>query len=351
MKFDPKSEADFFENEYFIHWVIFPDKESSRYWKNWRSMHPEKRALMDRAVETLKSFRLKVDTSMDNTISEILLDRILIHHQNQKGKPFRPEKPKAYIKVKDRTIWVLVAACLAVIVTFILPHLGLEFMENRVKEDPVQWITKSTKPGIKSIFYLPDGSMVKLNSSSEITFPESFSDSVRLVKLSGQGYFDVQRDEDLPFIVQAEGFQVQVLGTSFDIKSYSRNEEHNVVVLTGEVAVETEFGDYLNVLPTEMLRFNETDGKILKKKVDLERYTGWKDGIIIFQETPYQEVFEILSEWYGVEFYLSNEINWKGTYSGKYENESLKNILLGISYAKNFEFKLNRKKVNIYKPK
>jgi ferric-dicitrate binding protein FerR (iron transport regulator) len=316
-------------------------------------MHPEQQLLMDRAVIVVKSFRLKIDKRMDKAVSEELLDRIIIHHQNHKGKEIKTDQNKSinkYVKGKDRPIWVLAAACLAVIITFIFP-LVFNSSDESVKEEAVQWFTKSTAPGVKSIFYLPDGTMVKLNSSSEISFPENFSDSVRLVKLSGQGYFDVHRDENLPFIVQAEHFQVQVLGTSFDIKSYPRNEEHNVVVLTGEVAVKTEFGEYLNLLPTEMLRFNEADGKILKKNVNLEKYTGWKDGIIIFQETPYQEVFEVLSEWYGVEFYLSNEINWKGTYSGKYENESLKNILLGIAYSKNIDFKLNNKKVDIFKPK
>jgi transmembrane sensor len=353
MEFDPKSVSDFFENEYFIYWLTSPDENSDRYWAEWMEKNPSKVDMLKRAHELAKGFKLAEEPDIDPEVSKEILDKILIHFQSKKNqiKPQIKDKRPPVNKIpSDRHFWMLMAASVVLIILLIKPFwVEKETIVEEIREE-ISWHTKKTPPGVKSTFFLPDGTMVKLNSSSELTFPSVFSDSSRSVVLSGQGYFEVQRNENVPFIVSTANLDIKVLGTSFDIKSYPRNEQQNVVVLTGEVSVSTQEGNSLHVLPSEMLRYNRGSKSLTKEKVDLERYTGWKDGVIVFHKTRYEEVFEILSEWYGVNISVEKGINWQGTFSGRYENETLENILLGISYTKNFRFNIKNKHIIIYQP-
>ncbi|WP_158856094.1 FecR family protein [Lunatibacter salilacus] len=351
MEFEPKSVIDFFENEYFIYWLTSPDKDSDRYWMEWMANNPSKVEMLSNAQEMAKGFRLANEPEINQELSNKILNNILIHFQNKKNliTP-RHQEPETtgQRSISDRPFWILVAACITLLVILFRPF-WIE--ENYIEEENIEeitWQVKKTSPGIKSTFFLPDGTMVKLNSSSELSFPSAFSDTLRSVILSGQAYFEVQKDENAPFIVSTDNLEIKVLGTSFDVKSYPRIKQKNVVVLTGEVSVSNEEGNILHVLPSEMLLYNHGNKGLSKKKVDLERYTGWKDGVIIFKEQKYEEVFEILSEWYGVNISVEKGIAWQGTFSGRYENETLENILLGISYTKNFKFKINNKNINIY---
>lgn len=197
-------------------------------------------------------------------------------------------------------------------------------------------------------FYLPDGSLVKLNANSKIEFPSRFSDTLREVRLIGQAFFDVQRDEKVPFVVKAGDLNVKVLGTSFDVDSRPENLLQKVALLTGKVQVSSLEGgqEYLN--PLQMISYSKEKQEMVKGMFDPEETTGWKDGIIKFNNTDFREVFKTLEEWYDVEITISEEANFKGGLNGRYENEVLDNVLAGLSYAEGFKYKIENKHVTIF---
>lgn len=347
MEFNPKTEVDFLENEYFVQWVLHPNEESERFWNRWLKNHPDKVLMLSRAKDILLSFSKAETEEGDEEKLESILDNIMLHHQERKRKvSSRDTGKKGAIIKMDRGTVVMLAACLAMVLFFTITSY-FEFNSEDEAVEQVVWITKKTTKGAKSTFFLPDGTKVKLNSSSELSFPSTFSDSLREVRLVGQGFFDVTRNVEKPFKVSTQEFNVKVLGTSFDVDAYSESNVQQVTVLTGKVAVETLDGNSELVLPSERVSLSADKKELIKTNVNADFLSGWKDGIIVFDQDRYSQVFKDLEEWYGVDIEIKKGVDMSGTFSGHYENESLENILKGISYTKHFHFQIEGKKVII----
>ncbi|UCS95457.1 FecR domain-containing protein [Echinicola marina] len=347
MQFDPQTEKDFLLNEHFVQWIMAPDHESDRYWSNWLQKNPGKANLMKRAKESVQGLTLRT-FEIDEDDSELILDRIIRHHN--KTKDGLTERSSAYVLL-DFLMANRVAAVL-VLVTLFLGLLTLDFQPetpSEIKNEKIEWLTKSSKAGTKMTFHLPDGSLVKLNSNSSISFPESFSDSLREVKLIGQAFFDVEHNEELPFVVAAGDLQIKVMGTSFDVNNKPENKAQKVALLSGKVKVITADGMIEQLSPLEMVSYRKSDNELVKVKFDPEEVMGWKDGIIKFENTDHKEVFKILEEWYDVKIQVEDNVKFKGGINGRYENEILDNVLKGLSYSENFKYKIENKKVTIFK--
>lgn len=347
MQFDPKTEKDFLLNEHFVQWMMAPDSESDRYWSSWVKENPEKASMMRRAKESVQSLTLRT-FEMEADDSEMILDRVIKHHNRSKEGLI--EKRSGAQKFLDFLIANRVAAVL-VMVTLFLGLLTLDLQPGTtsdVNEKKVEWLTKTSKAGTKMSFHLPDGSLVKLNSNSSISFPAQFSDSIREVKLIGQAFFDVEHNEKLPFVVTSGDLKIKVLGTSFDVNSKPENKEQKVSLLTGKVKVITASGMTEQLRPLEMVSYCKEAKELVKGDFDPEVMTGWKDGIIKFDNTDHKEVFEILEEWYDVEITVKDNVMFKGGINGRYENEMLDNVLKGLSYSENFDYKIENKKVTIF---
>ena len=151
---------------------------------------------------------------------------------------------------------------------------------------------------------LPDGSRVWVNSDSRLEFPTTFRGGKRLVRLSGEAYFEVKPDANMPFEVEVEGVKIRVLGTSFNICAYEHKV--NTTLVQGKVEVHVAENTY-RLSPGDQAAVE--DGKVKIGKVDVEEETGWKDGKFIFREKRLEEVMNILSRWYDLEvFYQNNTV-------------------------------------------
>ena len=143
---------------------------------------------------------------------------------------------------------------------------------------------------------LPDGSLVNLNSSSTLTYYVPFEETNRTVHLEGEAYFDVFTDRERPFIVKLLDSTKQVVatGTEFNIQAY--NEETFIKTILVEGTVEfiskevdgKENKQYMS--PSERIIYNNKSGTILIDSVNTDYYTSWKEGKLIFQETPLMDV-------------------------------------------------------------
>ena len=111
------------------------------------------------------------------------------------------------------------------------------YQPEKVDSGKAAMIDKSNPRGMKTTILLSDGTKVKLNSETSLRYPEYFSDSVRIVYLKGEAFFEVERDESKPFIVISKGIRTKVLGTSFDIRAYPDEVELSVGVVEGKVQV------------------------------------------------------------------------------------------------------------------
>ncbi len=221
--------------------------------------------------------------------------------------------------------------------------------------DPVSqpnYITKSTSYDQKATIRLSDGSTVRLNSGSSITYPETFVESLREVELVGEAFFEVQKDTERPFTVKSNDILTTVLGTSFNVNSYD-SLSVSVALVEGKVKVRsTHESSTFNksevfLDPGESATYDGISGEINIGTFNQKKMTAWKDGIIYIEDASYSQVFDQLARWYGVAFKLENQPNIKWVYSGEFKDMSLELVLNTIGYSGGFKYEIIDKEVVI----
>lgn len=221
-------------------------------------------------------------------------------------------------------------------------------MEILIPEEIIA-IEKSTPKGHKKKITLPDGSTVVLNADSKLTYFGNFSQN-RTIKLEGEGFFDVVRNEKYPFTVITENIETTALGTSFNIKAYQDNPTIQITLATGTVRVENIADqNLLEIQPGEAVYFSEDKKTLKKADIDLNQELSWKEGVLNFDKVPFHLVIKDLERWYDVDFSIVGEkkipeFKCSGTFK---PNEYLSNVLKVLSYSIDFEYKINGNEVTL----
>ncbi|MEQ8556041.1 MAG: DUF4974 domain-containing protein [Cyclobacteriaceae bacterium] len=208
---------------------------------------------------------------------------------------------------------------------------------------------KEAPAGRKVTFQLPDGTSVKLNSSSHLTYLEDPNTHERHVNLIGEAFFDVARDVNRPFVIHAKTLKIKVLGTSFNVKAFPEEINSVVAVTSGKVAVsdnELRF-DSRDLLPGQMLSYSEISGKAMLSDFQIDEQIGWKENILFFREKSFDEVINQLGRWYGVTFHVDKSFGLNKKITGNFKQASLEEVLHSLSIAYDFEYEINNKSVMI----
>lgn len=149
---------------------------------------------------------------------------------------------------------------------------------------------------------LPDGSIAWLNANSKLVYPEHFSDKYRKVKLEGEGYFEVKRNEKAPFYVETSQMTVNVLGTSFNVKDYLGKNNSETTLLTGKVEIHLPGNPEAILLkPDQRLVVDKQTGIHEVKQVDAAEYILWINDKLICQDEKLSVVLHKIKLWYGME--------------------------------------------------
>ena len=181
--------------------------------------------------------------------------------------------------------------------------------------------TISTPNGGQYQLELPDGSLVWLNATSSIHFPTSFVGKERRIEITGEAYFEIAKNRDMPFVVSVNGAEVQVLGTHFNVNAY--NDEDNVKTTLLEGSVKIVQGANIDMLKPGQQSQLATDGEIkVVSNVDVDGVVAWKNGMFDFENAGIETVMRQLSRWYDV------EIEYKGKTDDLFIAEMRRNIKL-----------------------
>jgi len=176
---------------------------------------------------------------------------------------------------------------------------------------------------------LPDGSKVWLNKNSELSFPRHFEGQNRLVKLTGEAFFEVQRDTLKPFIVKTSKALVSVLGTSFNVKANKNIENVAVTVKTGKVKLESiKSKKYILLTPDKKGILNIESDEIIENFDNDLNSLSWKRGLLVFKDTPLAKMIEDLEMNYNVSIQLQNNDLINCLFTGKYSIDKDINIIL-----------------------
>ena len=152
---------------------------------------------------------------------------------------------------------------------------------------------------------LCDGTEVWLNANTHFVYPTTFVEKERTVTLNGEAYFKVAKDAEHPFIVKTPHVQTRVLGTEFNIRSYSPEDTH-IVLISGKVEVSnTKNNAYTRLIPGEDAHL-QPDGNFIMTEVDLDSYIYWKDGFFYFDDVTLKDIMENIGRWYNVNIEFRN---------------------------------------------
>lgn len=205
--------------------------------------------------------------------------------------------------------------------------------------------------GAKSKITFPDGSVVWLNAGSKVTYDSNFARESRNVGLTGEGYFEVSKNKELPFVVNTGKLTVKVLGTKFNLKSYEEDSEVKVTLKEGAVKV----GDFLTdaapvvLKPNQRFTFKKMTQTIQVDSVDASHIENWRNGAMTFDKVPLEEIAKELRRLYNIPIRIeSDKLKHIVYYSDFQENVSIEKVLEILSSGNKFRYEVKPEFVRIF---
>ncbi|NMB72041.1 MAG: FecR family protein [Bacteroidales bacterium] len=275
-----------------------------------------------------EAFRFWNEIQADNEITDFdraqILDRI--HHQIKLEE-------KVFIKNLTKTEKFLSVCSKIAAILFIPLLITVGFLYNaNFRNNAVEGYSEIYVPvGTRTSFVLPDGTKGWLNSGSYLRYPNRFSDESRLVELSGEGYFKVEKENHRPFMVKTKDISVRVYGTAFNVYAYPDGNSTEVVLEEGKVEILGEQGKTTRSLcylkPNEKFVLNQETGSSHVVQVDPSCYTSWKNGKMVFRYETFKNVVEKLNRWYNSDIIIKDSILESYVYYGTFQDETLDEVL------------------------
>lgn len=206
----------------------------------------------------------------------------------------------------------------------------------------VPYNTIETPKGGKYQVILPDGSIVWLNAGSLLRFPAIFTGNERNVELSGEAYFEVAKNIDIPFNVRTKNMNIHVTGTQFNVMAYNDESYSAATLVEGSVQVSNP-SQKLFLQPGEQVLANETS-KLSKRDADIEETIAWKNGLFQFNNSDIHTVMNQISRWYDVSIEYRGRVPEKH-FGGYISRESKLSQVLKMLELSGVRFSVEEKKI------
>lgn len=340
-------------NPEFVRWVKTPDEELDIYWNNWIQGHPEAAEDILKAKAMVMAFQekkaLPSTEQKERLLQELITSEGMMRTYPNAHEISRKQEKAPSVSLWDRAgQWNKVAAILLVVLIFsglyhVFTPTSVEVLVSEIP--PVRWITKETLPGEKLMVKLSDGSSIWLNSGSVLRFPETFDSLSRELELTGEGYFEIEPDQNRAMQVRAGELMTEVLGTSFTINTTDKKRQR-ISLISGKVQVKNvHFDQNITLKPGEQLDYNPTTNTFKIKPFQTQDVLGWKEGILQLRNASFRDVVHALEKWYGVEIQVSGTPSRAWNLSSDFKNQDLDLVLERIAYIEAFDFTIDRKKV------
>ncbi|MDR1780184.1 MAG: FecR domain-containing protein [Tannerella sp.] len=205
-----------------------------------------------------------------------------------------------------------------------------------------------TARGSKGKFVLPDGTVVWLNTESKLVCPDVFDGDTRSVRLEGEAYFEVARDDSKSFIVQTADMDVRALGTKFDVVSYGDDPTPSVVLLEGSVEVDlTARGDGIKMHPGQRLEYSKTGNDYGLQNVNASLYASWINSRLEFDKTRLADIIVSMERWYNVSIKCPADFARTQRLSFTIRNENASEIMEALSMIIPIHYRLTDKEIVI----
>jgi transmembrane sensor len=235
--------------------------------------------------------------------------------------------------------------------------------------------------GSRSMVILPDSSKIWLNAGSKIKYSRNFDLSCRAVFLEGEAYFEIKKSRH-SFVVYTSHLDIRVMGTAFNVKSYPDEDNIETTLVEGNILIESKkSAKPVYLKPREKLTYHKPDARTkvtylkkeneeelsvhsdpaetplaltprreihIKKNVNTEEYTSWKDGTLIFNKEPLESLARKLERKYDITFSFEDEKLKSYSYSGTLRDFPLEQVLKALELTSPVKYSINEKTVKLY---
>jgi ferric-dicitrate binding protein FerR (iron transport regulator) len=197
---------------------------------------------------------------------------------------------------------------LKIAAVFLLPLLSVTatylYMKNNIPAEDVKFVEYIVPNGETGSLTLPDSSKVQLNSGSILIYPQHFG-KTRQVYLNGEAYFSVAHSDRQPFIVTTGDWEVEVLGTVFNLSSYIDSEKSSATLEQGKICVRSKNNAPVMLSAGEQVTYDKISGSFEKQAVKVENVTAWTKGNVLIQSMSMEEIAKIIERRYAMKVYLN----------------------------------------------
>ncbi|WP_316830903.1 FecR family protein [Pedobacter aquatilis] len=344
---------DFLIDSTFQQYCAGSDKLCVGYWEKYISAHPEQAGTIAEARKLhfiLSGNKRRLNIQVESFKQDF-------------------DGGKKHLKLNLNYNWLKVAAAVLIIVT-----IGFLYRTyNQEKKPGMVVVAKvfKTKSGERKKITLPDGSVVLLNAKSTLSIGKEFNETCREVILQGEGYFDVVHDKNKPFKVHTEDFNINVLGTSFNVKAYPDELSSEATLIRGLITMEAINGNggTITLKPSQKVTFYKTvEVKETKKtlkpaathpEIIINHYTLIKDSTIVetawtqnrieIYDQDFDEIQGVLEKWFNVEIKFANPEIEKYRFTATFSHESIEQVLSALQKVENFKYEIKGNQVIISK--
>ena len=245
-----------------------------------------------------------------------------------------------------RLRWMKVAATVLILV-------GLSgtfgyFISNWTKQSSTLYTEIIVRKGERSTVVLPDGSTVQLNSDSRLKFLSSFNSGNRHVTLEGEGFFTVTHHESRPFIVETPTFNIEDLGTVFNVSCYPNDQIETAFLESGKVKINIGNKDGILLNPNEAYSYNKITHESVKTIVQTKRLTDWTKGFLTVEGETIGELAKKLERKYNIHFEFGDDEVKQHIYTGTIKNEDLNTVLEALTFASSIKFVREKDTITLY---
>jgi len=265
-----------------------------------------------------------------------------IHHKINLDK-------KTQKKSKVKRLFLNVSKIAAILIIGAL--IGI-IAQHYKKTEPVYYTSIAPKGSVSQML-LPDNTMVYLNSGSEIKYSINGNGGGREVFLEGEAWFQVTKNKEKPFVVHTPYYNVNVLGTEFNVKAYPEDKEITTTLEEGSIQITSteNFKIQSNqvLIPGEQLIYNKENNSISLKKVKTQFYTSWKENKLIFINMELKDLFTLLERKYGVDIEVNDSSIMELHYDGTLKNETILEVMEILKHSLPVNYKIEGQKIHIIK--
>ena len=241
----------------------------------------------------------------------------------------------------------------AAVVAIIIAVGCISYWQGEVNvKDTFADISVEAPLGSKTKLYLPDGTLVWLNAGSRMTYSQGFGVDNRKVELEGEGYFEVKRNEKIPFFVKTKDLQLQVLGTKFNFRDYPEDHEVVVSLLEGKVGLNNLLREEKEAVlsPDERAVLNKANGLLTVESVTASNASQWTDGYLFFDEELLPDIAKELERSYNVKIHIANDSLKTFRFYGNFvrREQNIQEVLEALACTEKMQYKIEERNITIY---